>query len=170
MGKQANPAEAAVRAGPAAVFDLLAARLGESAGFKLLTLLTLDEDGARLVRPFSSRPDQFPCGAADPVENTRWFRRLFVEQEAVIANDGVSIRSWLPQFTNAAVLGYDSLLNLPIVVAGKVLGLINVMDGRDHFDSGRVEAIRNEMPLAALAILARSATVPTISLPETGSD
>ena len=165
MGARANATESALRAGPQALFGLLAARLGESVGYKLLTLLTADEDGSRLIRPYSSRPDQFPCGAADPVEDTPWFRRLFVEQEAVVANDAASIRDWLPAFANAETLGYDSLLNLPIVVSGKVVGLINVMGGSNHFDERRVAATRDETPLAALALLALAASVPTISLP-----
>ena len=168
MSARANPAEAALRAGPAALFRLLAERLDESVGYRLLTLLTADEDGTRLIRPYSSRPDQFPCGAADPIEDTRWFRRLFVEQKIVIANDAASIRDWLPGFTNAETLGYGSLLNLPIVVAGKVVGLINIMDRSNHFDERRVEAIRGETPLAALALLARTASVPTISFPAGG--
>lgn len=165
MGVRANPAEAALRAGPQALFGLLAERLGESVGYELLTLLIADEDGSRLVRPYSSRPDQFPCGAADPVEDTRWFRRLFVEQKPVIANDAASIRDWLPAFADAETLGYGSLLNLPIVVTGKVVGLINIMGGSNHFDDRRVEAVRDEMPLAALALLARAASMPTISFP-----
>lgn len=165
MRPPANPEEAALRAGPEALFVLLAERLGRRVGYQLLTLLTADEDGSRLIRPYSSRPDQFPCGAADPVEDTRWFRRLFVEQKPVIANDTASIREWLPAFANAEALGYGSLLNLPIIVAGKVVGLINIMGASNHFDDWRVEAVRDETPLAALALLALAASVPTISFP-----
>jgi hypothetical protein len=165
MGARANVTEAALRVGPQALFGLLAERLGESVGYELLTLLTADEGGSRLMRPYSSRPDQFPCGAADPIEDSRWFRRLFIDQEPVIANDAASIRDWLPAFATAGTLGYGSLLNLPIVVTGKVVGLINVMGGSNHFDDRRVEATRDETPLAALALLALAASVPTISFP-----
>lgn len=164
MNARANPAEIALRAGPVALFDLLAGRLAETVGYQLLTLLATDNDGSRLIRPYSSRPDQFPCGAADVVEDSRWFRRLFVEQEPVIANDAASIRAWLPGFVNAEALGYDSLLNLPIVVTGKVIGLINIMGAKDHFDDRRVEAVRDETPLAALALLAFAENLPTISI------
>ena len=165
MSVRANPTEAALRVGPDALFGVLAERLRESVGYKLLTLLTADKGGKQLFRPYSSRPDQFPCGAADPIEDTRWFRRLFVEQGLVVANDIASIRDWLPAFTNAETLGYGSLLNLPVVVAGKVVGLINIMDRSNHFDDRRVEAIQRETPLAALALLARDLSVPSISFP-----
>jgi GAF domain-containing protein len=173
MNARANATEAALRVGPDALFGLLAERLVESVGYRLLTLLTTDEGGTRLFRPYSSKPDQFPFGVADPVEDTRWFRHLFVEQKIVVANDVASIRDWLPRFTDAEKLGYGSLLNLPIVVAGKVVGLINIMDRSNHFDERRVDAIRREAPLAALVLLARAASVPSISFPaegETGSE
>jgi hypothetical protein len=50
-------------------------------------------------------------------------------------------------------------------VAGKVVGLINIMDESNHFDDRRVETTRDETPLAALALLALAASMPTISFP-----
>ncbi len=166
MRHQPMTPEAALNAGPGALFEILCARLHESVGHELLTLLAPDERGIRLVRPYSSKPDQFPPGEADLVEGTRWFRELFVEKRPVVANDRHAIREWLPDYNDAAAAGYASLLNLPIVLGGEVVGLINMMAGRRHFDERRVEATRLQTPLAALVLLAHFAKLPTISIPD----
>jgi hypothetical protein len=158
--------ETALEVGSEALFGLLSMRLRHSVGYDLLTLLAPNDSGVRLIRHYSSKPDQFPPGEADIVEGTRWFRELFVEKRPVVANDETSIRQWLPDFNAAAALGYCSLINLPIVVSGSVVGLINMMGNRRHFDKRRIEAARNETPLAALVLLTRLAKLPTISIPD----
>jgi GAF domain-containing protein len=166
MKHQATTTEAALSAGPVALFGLLCARLSESVGYGLLTLLAPEASGARLVRPYSSRPDEFPPGEADPVEGTRWFRALFVEKQPVVANDEEAIRAWLPDYDDPAAAVYASLLNFPIVVGGEVIGLINMMAGRGHFDDARIEATRLQAPLAALVLLTHFSKLPTVSIPE----
>jgi hypothetical protein len=158
--------ESALNAGSEALFELLSARLRQSVGYELLTLLAPNDSGIRLIRPYSSKPDQFPPGEADLVEGTRWFRELFVEKRPVVANDEASIRQWLPDFNDAAALGYCSLINLPIIVGGSVVGLINMMGNRRHFDKRRIEATRSETPLAALVLLTRLTKFPTLSIPD----
>ena len=158
--------ESALNAGSEALFELLSARLRQRVGYELLTLLAPNDSGVRLVRHYSSKPDQFPPGEADIVEGTRWFRELFVEKRPVVANDEASIRRWLPDFNEVSALGYCSLFNLPIVVSGSVVGLINMMGNRHHFDKRRVEATRSETPLAALVLLTRLTKLPTISIPD----
>jgi len=157
--------EAALRAGAGELFALLAARLQASVGYDLLTVLAPDGGGARLIRCYSSRPDQFPLGQGDAVEDNPWFRHIVVDLEPVVANDDEAIRAWLPSFTNAKSLGYESLVNFPIVIAGEVVGLVNLMAGGNHFGEPKIEALRSLAPLAALALAARARHLPTIRLP-----
>jgi GAF domain-containing protein len=156
--------EAALASGSDALFKLLSSRLDQEVGYELLTLLAPGDGGTRLIRPYSSNPEQFPVADADPVQDTRWFRQLFVAKRPVVANDEASIAEWLPDF-DPKDLGYASLLNLPIVIGGEVVGLINMMGRRHLFDDSRVEAARSQTPLAALVLLTRLARFPTISFP-----
>jgi hypothetical protein len=153
----------ALCAGQSDLFALLAARLRASVGYDLLTVLAPDQGGKRLIRHYSSRPDQFPLGEGDHVADNHWFRHIFQDKKPVVANDDAAIRAWLPEFTNAKALGYESLLNFPVVMAGDVVGLINIMAGRNHFDPRGIEEVRKLAPLAALALAAR-ASLPTIRL------
>jgi hypothetical protein len=157
--------EAALRSGHERLFALLAVRLAASVGYGLLTVLAPDKSGKRLIRYYSNRPDQFPLGEGDDVEDNLWFRHIFQGRQPVVANDDEEIRAWLPGFTNAKALGYESLLNFPIVMAGDVVGLINVMAGKNHFDELRLDAVLEQTPLATLALAARSRDLPTIHMP-----
>ena len=137
-----------------ALFSLLSERLQKDAGLLLVTVLVPDEDGMRLNRLHSTDEENYPLGAADEVVDTAWFRQLFRSGKPVVANDDDEIASWLPGYTEYAAQGYGSLANLPINVAGRVIGIVNVMGTAGHFTPARLGLISSWLPLAALAILA----------------
>jgi GAF domain-containing protein len=141
--------------GAIAMFDILAERIRENVGYLLMTVLAPNGDEPYLTRVFSTNLDQYPLGAADPIEDSLWFRRLFSDGEAIIANDAEAIEAWLPGFDAYVEQGYGSLANIPIVVSGTTIGLLNLMDETGHFTAERVAMLREELPLAALAILAK---------------
>lgn len=146
----------ALALGPTALFDLLARRLQDRVGYALLTVLATRPDRARLVRLYSSNEEQYPLGDADEVEDSAWFRRLFGDREPVVANDAARIAAWLPGYDAFAGQGYGSLANVPVVVDGAAVGLVNLMSGPGHFTDRRLAALRCELPIAALAILAQA--------------
>jgi GAF domain-containing protein len=150
-------AAATLRSGPDALYELLAQRLKRRPGFDLLTVLAPNDAGDRLIRLYSSNHNQYPLGDADIVQDDMWFRQLFSAKEAVVANDANEIRHWLPDFVEYVEMGYGSLLNLPIVISGEAIGIMNVMAREGHFSAEAVRAIGDQTPLAALAVLARDA-------------
>ena len=140
--------------GSMAIFDILAERIRGNVGYRLMTVLVPSDDAPFLMRVFSTNLTQYPLGQADPVEDSIWFRRLFSEGEAIIANDATAIDRWLPGFDAYLAQGYGSLANVPIVVSGTTIGLLNLMDETGHFTDERLAVLREELPLAALAVLA----------------
>jgi hypothetical protein len=153
----------AMAGGSEALYALLAARLRQRPGFDLLTVLAPNRGGDRLVRLFSTNTGQYPLGDADPVQDDRWFRHLFVKKEPVIANDAEAIRDWLPDYSEFAAMGYGSLANLPVVVSGEAVGLMNLMAAPGHFSAANLAAFSAELPLVALAILAHAAKRPVLA-------
>lgn len=139
--------------GPSALLALLSERLKAAPDYLLCTVLAPNERGDRLDRLFSTNLDQYPLGPADVVKDDIWFRRLFVEKLPIVANSLDEIAAWLPDYRIFIEQGYASLLNMPIVFAGETIGLINMMGDEGHFDAAALQAIRNDLPLAALAIL-----------------
>jgi len=151
--------------GPEALYSLLSNRLRHRPGFGLLTVLAPNRAGDKLIRLYSSNVGQYPLGDADPVQDDRWFRRLFVERRPVVANDPEEIGEWLPDYIEFVEMGYASLLNMPIVIAGESIGVMNVMGGAGHFSPPAVSRIAAETPLAALAILGRGVGFRRLELP-----
>lgn len=156
---------ATLKNGPEALFELLAQRLKRQPGFDLFTVLAPNDAGDRLVRLYSSNHGQYPLGDADVVQDDMWFRQLFSTKQPVVANDADEIRQWLPDFVEFVDMGYGSLLNLPIVIAGEAIGVVNMMAAEGHFSTEALEAISDETPLAALAVLARDAGMRRLALP-----
>jgi len=148
----------AVALGPGAVLDLLAHCVADRVGYRLMTILVPAPDGRLLLRIFSSNLRQYPLGDADIVEDTVWFRQLFGACEPVIANDAAEIAAWLPGFDTYAEQGYGSLANVPVVVAGRTVGILSLMADAGYFTPERLAALREELPMAALAILAEGRT------------
>ena len=142
--------------GPVAIFDILATRIRENVGYLLMTVLVPAGDAPFLKRVFSTNQDQYPLGTADPIEDSIWFRRLFTEGEPIVANDAQAIEAWLPGFDAYRAQGYGSLANIPIVISGTTIGLVNLMDEAGHFTAQRLSDLRQELPVAALAVLALS--------------
>ena len=143
----------ALAAGPNALLALLERRLSRKPGYDLFTVLAPHRDGTFLERLYSTNLAQYPLGPADEVKDDIWFRRLFSERAPIIANTIAEISTWLPDYEIFIEQNYGSLMNLPVVYAGETVGLINMMGPADHFDAAAVDAIRQESPLAALALL-----------------
>ncbi|MDR3475069.1 MAG: GAF domain-containing protein [Devosia sp.] len=146
----------ALGAGPADVFALLAERLAESPGYRLLTVLAPNAAGDRLDRLHSTDRQHYPLEPADPVEDNAWFKQLFADGKPIVANSAAEIADWLPDFADFRAQGYGSLLNLPVVFGGATIGLINMMDREGHFDAAAVAAVIRQVGLAALVILGAS--------------
>ncbi len=143
----------ALRGGADSLFDLITRRAGSLLGDALLTVLVPNDRGTRLVRIYSSNETDYPLGEADKVEDTAWFRQLFISKQPVVANNGNEIAGWLPDFADQSPMQYESLANLPVIADGQVLGIMNLMSTRDRFAGDTLHFLRAETPIVALAIL-----------------
>jgi transcriptional regulator with GAF, ATPase, and Fis domain len=147
--------------GTQAILEQIAERLKQSPGYDLFTVLAPHESGNRLERLYSTNQEQYPLGPADEVKDDVWFRQLFRNQEPIVANTMEEISVWLPvDYQIFIEQNYYSLLNLPVVFAGQTIGLINMMGAAHHFDPETLHQIREEVPLAALAILGSISSPP----------
>lgn len=155
MRAEPMPAEMwkALRGGADKLFDLVRRRSSTLLGDALLTVLIPNNCGTRLVRIYSSNKADYPLGEADKVEDTAWFRQLFVSKQPVVANNGNEIANWLPDFADQSPMHYESLANLPIIADGYVLGIMNLMSTRDRFAEETLHFLRAETPAVALGIL-----------------
>jgi GAF domain-containing protein len=138
---------------PTAIFATLEEITKEAVGTILFTATTHDMAAMRSIRIYSGNEAAYPVGGWKPLRPGLWtttvlegkrpFSALTIEEIAVVFSDWELIQS----------LGCESALNLPTIVAGKVIGTLNLLDVKGHYTAARVEQAKALAPYAAVAFL-----------------
>jgi GAF domain-containing protein len=138
---------------PRAVFAALETIAKETVGTILFTAMTHDTVEMRSLRVYSGNEEAYPVSGWKPLREGPWkstvldgkrpFSALTIEDIAVVFPDWPLIQS----------LGCESAMNLPVIVAGKVIGTLNLLDVKGHYTPARVEEAKALTPYAAIAFL-----------------
>jgi GAF domain-containing protein len=144
---------AAASAGPEAVFDALCRLTLDAVGAKLFTVTLQDRVTHGTTRAYSNMPDAYPVSGTKPADETDWSRQVLVEKQTFVANDIASIAAVFPDHVLIQSLGCESVINVPIVVGGEVLGTINCLHEAGFYTRERVEASEGLKLPGALCLL-----------------
>jgi GAF domain-containing protein len=139
---------------PGAILAALQSIFREDIGAKLFTVMTFDARTGMSQRVHSSHPEEYPVAGAKPLSVGLWSRTVIEERRTFIANTIEAIAEVFPDFELIRSLGCESVVNLPIVYDGGVIGTINVLDGAGHYTPERVAKIERLAPFASIALLA----------------
>ena len=120
-------AAAAAEDQPAALFAAIERATAALIGHRLFTVMRYHADTAESERVWSNQPSAYPVRGRKPVVDSAWTRRIFAERRPYIGRDAADIRAVFPDHELIASLGCASVLNLPVVWAGQVLGTINLL-------------------------------------------
>ena len=136
---------------PMAALDALGRLAAQVTGAKLVTLMTVDESGAE--RLWSNMPNVYP------VNESYWSDVVMRDQQTFVANTIDKIAEVFPDHPLILSLGCESVMNLPIIVAGQVMGTINCLDGPGYWTAARLEQAEElRLPGAAAYLLHRLMT------------
>ena len=125
---------------PQAAFDALCALTRDSVGAKLFTVMTHDGRNGVAGRVYSNMPDAYPVSGTKPANETDWSRQVIKEKKTFVANDIEGIAAVFDDHALIRSLGCESVINVPIVVGGAVIGSINCLHEAGYYTSERVEA------------------------------
>jgi hypothetical protein len=139
---------------PRAIFAAVEKIAVETVGTLLFTAMTFDMARLKALRIYSGNEAAYPTGGWKDVtpglwvetvlEGRRPFAALTIEEIAVVFPDFDLIRS----------LGCESAMNLPVVVAGRVIGTVNLLHEKGYYTEARVaEAVTHLLPFATIAFL-----------------
>jgi len=134
-------------------------------GARLFTVLAWDVDRRALQRIHTSHPVEYPVSGEKfmPID-APWPQQVLVRQQPYLGVDAAAVAAVFADHETIAALGCGSTLNLPVVVGGRTLGVLNLLDAEGSYDEASVAAA---LPLASraadpLAAWHRSrATAPT---------
>ena len=133
-------AVAAKGAQPDAAFDALRALTDEVVGVKLFTVMTHDPVNRVAQRIYSNMPDAYPVSGTKPANDTDWTRQVIAEKRTFVANDIGGIARVFSDHELIRSLGCESVINVPIVIDGEVLGTINCLHEAGFYTAEKVKA------------------------------
>lgn len=141
---------------PMAVFAALEALVQDTVGAKLFTVMALDPVSGMARRVWTNAPDVYPVGGEKPMPDNAWTDLVIRQRRDWVANSPARVAELLFDHQTIASLGCGSALNMPIVVAGRVIGTLNLLDVEGHFTPERLAAAQ-QIRLPGAAALMRLA-------------
>lgn len=123
-------------------------------GAKLFTIMVYDGKLGLAERKFSNMPDYYPVSGTKPANTTDWSRQVIDSKMIFVANDIEAIAAVFDDYLLIQSLGCESVINVPIVVYGEVIGTINCLHEAGFYTTDKVGAAETlRMPGAACLLL-----------------
>lgn len=107
---------------------------------RLWTIMDVDRTARLARRAFSNMPEVYPACGTKPIEENDWTAQVLDEHKCFVANTLPEIAQVFPDHALIGSLGCGSVLNLPILEGGQVIGTVNLLDAEHHFTADRVAA------------------------------
>lgn len=120
-------------------------------GAKLFTIMRVDMDAMLARRSYTSDTESYPTSGTKPVEMNRWFDVVHGRQESFVANTLADIATVFPDHELIGSLGCGSVINLPVILGGKLVGTVNMLDAERHYTPERVAVVERELVLPSMA-------------------
>ena len=133
-------AVAAEGADPQVAFSALCELTRDVVGVKLFTVMTYDDRTGMAGRVYSNMPEAYPVSGTKPANETDWSRQVIKEKRTFVANDIEGIAAVFDDHELIKSLGCESVLNIPIVIGGQVLGTINCLHEAGFYTKEKVDA------------------------------
>ena len=158
----ANVAEALTREGqPRGLFAALDRAMGATLGHRLFTVLRYHADAQESERLYTNQGASYPVGGRKAVRPTPSTARVFGERRPYIGRTAADIRACFADTELILSLGCESVLNLPVVFDGRVLGTVNLLHQAGWYDEADVPVGLCFAALAVPGFLAASGLAAT---------
>lgn len=140
-----------------AAFDALCILTKATVGAKLFTVMTSDTDAMISRRAYTDDAVHYPTSGEKTIVMNRWFDQVLTRQESFVSNTLADIDTVFPDAELIGKLGCGSVVNLPIIVAGKVVATMNILHEEGYYTPERVAQIQQVLRLPAMAASAVAA-------------
>lgn len=143
--------------GPDAAFGALQALVQATIGAKLFTYMTVDMQAEVARRAYTSDAANYPTSGTKPIRYDSWFDIVHKERQYFVANTIAGIAKVFPDYELIDSLGCQSVVNMPVVIGGELVGTVNMLDVDGYYTTKRVAAIREliAVPAKLAAAVAR---------------
>jgi len=118
------------------VFGRLHDAIAKVVPFKVLTVLKLDPATLRSVRLYSSEPS-YPIGGTKQHVRSAWSAAILERKTVFVAHDLAALRSTFPDSAAIEATGCGSIIAVPIVLDGAVVGTMNLWHSAGYYDEAK---------------------------------
>ena len=140
---------------PGAALSALDALVQATVGARLFTVMAFDAATGISRRIWTNAPETYPVGGEKPLPENDWTRQVIHDRRLWVANTPAEVAAMLFDHETIAALGCGAALNLPVVVADRVIGTLNLLDAAGHFTPERLAAAES-LRLPGAAVLMRA--------------
>lgn len=106
----------------------------------LLTVMLLIEARMEVERLHSSNPGAYPAGGRKAKRSTDWGRQVLTERRPFTGEGEAAIRAAFDDHAIILGLGLRSVVNMPVVFAGRCLGTVNLLFRSPRLPAGATQA------------------------------
>jgi hypothetical protein len=143
--------------GSDAAFAALQALAEETVGVKLFTFMTVDMEAEVARRAYTSDTVNYPTSGTKPIRYDSWFDIVHKQRQYFVANTIADIAKVFPDYELIDSLGCQSVVNMPVVLGGELVGTVNMLDVEGYYTPERVALICEVLavPAKLAALVAR---------------
>ncbi|MEO9297379.1 GAF domain-containing protein [Devosia alba] len=135
--------------GADAAFAALQKLTEDTVGTKLFTFMTVDMTAELARRAYSSDPVNYPASGTKPIRYDSWFDIVHKDRQYFIANTIAEIAKVFPDYELIDSLGCQSVVNMPVVIGGELIGTVNMLDVDGYYTPERVQVICDVLAVPA---------------------
>ena len=122
-------------------------------GAKLFTIMRVDMDAMLAHRSYTSDAENYPTSGTKPVEMHRWFDIVHGKQQSFVANTLADIATVFPDHELIGSMGCGSVVNLPVILGGKLVATVNMLHAENHYTAKRVALVEQKLLLPSMAVV-----------------
>ncbi|PXA98719.1 GAF domain-containing protein [Nostoc sp. 3335mG] len=135
--------------GADAAFAALQKLTEKTVGVKLFTFMTVDMANEVARRAFTSDAANYPTSGTKPIRYDSWFDIVHKQHEYFVANTIEDIAKVFPDYELINSLGCQSVVNMPVLLGGQLVGTVNMLHETGYYTPERVATIKAVLSVPA---------------------
>jgi hypothetical protein len=137
-----------------AIFAALETWVQQDVGAVIYSCSTFDLAAGKSRRIYTNLPDIYPVSGLKDITPNAWTAQVLDARRAFVANSIEDIAQVFPDHPIIRSLGCGSVINMPVYLAGRFMGTVNVLHEPGYYTPPRVAALHVLRPAAMLAFAA----------------
>ncbi|MBB3017974.1 GAF domain-containing protein [Microvirga lupini] len=124
---------------PGATLDAAGEAFAKTVGHRLYTVTRMLRGGLEVERIYSTNVAAYAVGGRKPVLPNAYTQRVRGEMKPFLARTVAEFAPLFPDYETIVGLGLGSVMNLPVVFNGVVLGTVNLLDREGAYNEQHVD-------------------------------